>query len=299
LPEVFLSILRLYGEGVREAFILAEKVYEEVYDESFDKSFYVRCREIQNEEPPVEDTYPLEDLLIERIVERSNFAPIPDYIIDSTLSPRDITDNIASEISLIPNEILSVTSLPHKTQKYLIQRPSLIQEYQRNYSLSKFRKELESSDELCRVFGPANRFVRADLTKNDNCSVYGGCRMLLCECFTKENEETWFTGYCQVCLQKIMFQNYALRQAISGGGWEGSYCSFKCLEKYIKKTTWNFEISEISEQSLSSDEIALRESLAAILPISISRNIQKFIESSGIYSPVKLASLKNIPRIQN
>ena len=292
-PEVFIWILKLYGEGVFEAFILAEQIYEEINDEKFDISFYQRCREIQNEEPPVEKEYPLEALFIERIVERSQFAPIPSYLIEA---PNEIRERIIDEITLIPNEILDIESLPHKVQKYLVQRPNLVQNYQREYSLSKFRKELEDSTELCRMFGPANRFARADLTKNDNCSIYGGCRMLLCECFTEPNEGTWFLGYCQVCLQKIMFPNFAVRKQINGGGWKGVFCKPECLEKYLK--AYSLEI-EPSDGLLTSDELQLREDLAAILPISTSRNIQKIIETNGIYSPIKLTTLSQNLRIKN
>ena len=89
--------------------------------------------------------------------------------------------------------------------------------------------------EIQRVHGPANPLLGADLTLDDVCSTYGGCRMLLCTCFEEDEEyeeeraEDWYTGMCDGCDRAIAQRWYAVRLPLAGGGWRGCYCSTRCM----------------------------------------------------------------------
>jgi len=95
---------------------------------------------------------------------------------------------------------------------------------------------LYDDKELQRIHGPANPQIGADLTDpDDECCVYGGCRMLLCTCFEEDQEmeeeraDDWYTGMCDGCDRAISQRWYALRLPLAGGGWRGCYCSTRCM----------------------------------------------------------------------
>jgi hypothetical protein len=98
--------------------------------------------------------------------------------------------------------------------------------------------QLADVELLNRVLGQANPVVGADLGNDHECSRYGGCRMLLCTCLEAQAEEDefyerdWFTGVCRGCHQRIAHPWYAVRQPLPGGGWQGCYCSTRCIEPY-------------------------------------------------------------------
>ena len=87
---------------------------------------------------------------------------------------------------------------------------------------------------LFRVFGPANPLVNQDLTLPGKSSLYGGCRMFLCDIFDYNEEfeyvEDWFTGVCDSCHLRIRQRWHALRKPRSHGGWVGCFCSWKCVK---------------------------------------------------------------------
>lgn len=89
--------------------------------------------------------------------------------------------------------------------------------------------------ELQKLYGPANPLIGAELTDGDDeCCVFGGCRMLLCTCFEEDpvleeqRAEDWFTGVCDACQRAIAQPWYAVRYPLEGGGWRGCYCSVVC-----------------------------------------------------------------------
>lgn len=103
--------------------------------------------------------------------------------------------------------------------------------FQRNYQKyatlqTQKRLQLEDSIDLFKMFGPLNRAVNNNLLSDSKCSIYGGCRMLLCDCYDKD----WFLGYCEVCLRKIEYSGWALREPVLTGSWKGCFCSPGCLE---------------------------------------------------------------------
>lgn len=97
-----------------------------------------------------------------------------------------------------------------------------------------------------RIFGPINSMLYDDCVS----SVGEKCRMLSCECKNFDiddfstldiNLEAWFTGVCDNCNNKILNISYAVRFPCKDGGWEGCFCSLKCLETneiFIKDSTF-------------------------------------------------------------
>jgi len=96
---------------------------------------------------------------------------------------------------------------------------------------------LTGEADLFRIYGPANPLVGQDLTLPGKSNMYGGCRMILCDIFDYNEEfdfvEDWFTGACQQCHFRIRHPWHAIRRPRPHGGWEGIFCSFKCLRTYI------------------------------------------------------------------
>lgn len=101
-------------------------------------------------------------------------------------------------------------------------------------------------------FGPVNTIYTDDpstIDTDDICGKYGGCRMLTCtefECINEYGDDVdimcdepfiadWFRGSCDVCLRKIAKRHYAVREPLLYGGWQGCYCSFKCIDVMLKK----------------------------------------------------------------
>lgn len=293
LEDVFLFLCHLYGEGVESAFTTAEKAFELIRGEPFDITFYQRFREIQFNQDPDIYGYPLDDIFISRIVARNDFAKTPRHILPKTPNSDELVSIIYQESTPDFESPLLLGSVSKEIRDYVVCRPGAIEPYRQEYNLANFRKGLEKSKELCRVFGPANRMANADLTKNDVCSYYGGCRMLLCP--HGEGDEDWFLGYCQVCLCKIRFSNWCLRRPKIGGGWTGTFCSFDCLRKDTLENLWEPEPDDLIDDSLTLEEIEIRKNASAIFPFQIIDNVEKIINKHGIYSPVSPRIAETLP----
>lgn len=101
---------------------------------------------------------------------------------------------------------------------------------------------------LFRLYGPCNSMSDMEITRGDpdddsNCHLYGGCRMMICDCVDNVEEEDgeglydyyWFTGMCEYCRLKIKHPHYALREPILYGGWSGCFCSLSCISSSMKE----------------------------------------------------------------
>lgn len=117
--------------------------------------------------------------------------------------------------------------------------------------------EIESL--LFKYYGPLNT------SKNplhDNCKLYGGCRMLLCNEYATFNEDDdievfeddWFTGYCEVCNAKIKKRCHSIRFAREQGGWSGCYCSTNCV-KNLEMSKIEKKINSVIEEQLDDQVI--------------------------------------------
>lgn len=109
-------------------------------------------------------------------------------------------------------------------------------------------------DDIFRLVGPVNAlygYMEENVNnQSDPCVKYGGCRMLTCDHFLDTDPLTgtvlsdhWFTGTCDMCLLKIRNYSHAVRKPRIMGGWEGCYCSFKCLKESL--TEPNLPLSSI------------------------------------------------------
>lgn len=114
---------------------------------------------------------------------------------------------------------------------------------------------LYDDKELQRIYGPANPQIGADLTDHENeCCVYGGCRMLLCTCFEEDPEreeeraDDWYTGMCDGCDRAIRHRWYAVRLPLAGGGWRGCYCSTRCMRPHADTLLGTLLINNLNAQ---------------------------------------------------
>lgn len=90
---------------------------------------------------------------------------------------------------------------------------------------------------LFRLFGPANPLVNQDLTLGGKSSLYGGCRMFLCDVFDWVDDDNyyadWFTGVCGSCHLRIRHRWHAIRKPRPHGGWVGCYCTWDCVKQSL------------------------------------------------------------------
>lgn len=125
---------------------------------------------------------------------------------------------------------------------------------------SQFNKELYENDLLNSFLGPCNPIVKnRDGDINHICYKYGGCRMLYCNCFENINAyedgqkyypniPMWFKEICDTCGNKILKRCYAIRRPLQGGGWEGTYCSFDCMNNFVCKKEDDFVEARLIEK---------------------------------------------------
>lgn len=117
-------------------------------------------------------------------------------------------------------------------------------------------QSLENDIGLFRLFGPANPHQNTTYpidTPTRKCSLYGGCRMLLCRCYADTRlfadedadigdieyetqglsnpftDRDWFSGNCDKCGQIIRRKSWAVRKPVGSGGWKGCYCDWDCV----------------------------------------------------------------------
>ena len=136
------------------------------------------------------------------------------------------------------------------------------------YYLSEDRK-------LFSYFGPTNMIVGVDLGEDHECCKFGGCRMLLCRCFERyddnqddqdvpdiSDEVEWFTGSCDQCGNIIEHKWYAVRLPLVHGGWSGCYCKWDCvrmqsdnvvLDNLVSINKANVEQIGIQDRSLNEE----------------------------------------------
>jgi hypothetical protein len=94
------------------------------------------------------------------------------------------------------------------------------------------RMLMARSAEHLLVYGPINSMVGESISDDKECLETGGCRMLLCRCYDRldedDDESDWYTGACEKCSLRIAKRWYAVRVPVEGGGWRGTFCSWEC-----------------------------------------------------------------------
>lgn len=169
----------------------------------------------------------------------------PDYI----PAPFEAVELIVSKFDLPDTDAVENTN---------IIRDTLVSEYSIATAEHKVRllegvADMESFDDsaLFREYGPVNTIysVTSEPREDDDvCGKHGGCRMLLCtefeiidsfggQCDLMAIDEhqfakDWYRGKCDVCNSKIHAQHCAVRLPLKQGGWQGCFCSLKCLTNY-------------------------------------------------------------------
>lgn len=198
----------------------------------------------------------------------SNFAPIPSWIMDQEveLEAHRFEDDPSSEIQLFPTPDQAVNLLFENLNQHATIQVGNMYEVK-----DKVKEAYETSDDdllyhlllpiytshyldqddnvhLQRMFGPANIFIssfkdEARSSRMFTCTKFFDIDPLDDNALSKINLENpgpfdWFQGHCDWCQQRIEAYHHAVRMPMEGGGWYGSYCSWKCVKRDIvgKKT---------------------------------------------------------------
>lgn len=196
--------------------IIGAKNLESLFVVSNEKWKYLYDRSVDNEIRKGYTNKLIKEFLHDKVNETMLPLPKPSYIINNKLLTHD---------ELI-DSVKIVTSHNDKV-------------------IAKLRLDMTFDEELFKIFGPANSTINEEWSDNHNCTVYGGCRMLMCVEYEQQkvDEEeledddvnidnyitNWFTGSCDTCNNKILYLHYAVRKPIPSGGWIGCYCSWKCV----------------------------------------------------------------------
>lgn len=194
---------------------------------------------------------------------------------------REAVIALTAGIRPVVDSMLEINNLAERAsvQKSIIQDYEYANEEER-YSMMlpvwriEIGKSLENDMNLFHLFGPANPHTGTNFPIDKvgdvrNCSIYGGCRMLLCKCYAdtlsiadedtdlgdieaeatgKRNfstERDWFTGKCDKCGQIIRHKSWAVRKPVGNGGWKGCFCEWSCVKSMIP----NFEDRIMEEES--------------------------------------------------
>lgn len=253
---------------------LVEAIYQRI-DSTLDAEFYKSVRQVQFEYN--ESDYPLDYFICERIADGSPFASVPSYIIEVE-EPANIKEILNDLTTRDDSYVLNINRLPSEIRQELNTNPGRAQYYRENYATSRTRFALEKSLFLNRLFGPINRRTGDELLANDVCSIYGGCRMLICPCLEGND---WFRGYCMTCFNRIKHVSSALRVPALEGRWRGCYCSFECTESAIREENR----AELPFDMLNTAMIQYKLSqLNNLIPLYFFYGSKKIIQTTGIFN---------------
>ena len=195
-----------------------------------------------------------------KLKETGDFAAKPQYVKnfkevelpaypECIPAPHEAIELIISKFDLPETENEDDSNIIHS---------SLVSEYSIATAEHKIRllegvATMESFDDsaLFREYGPVNTIYSVTSEPRepeDVCGKHGGCRMLLCtefeildgfgaqaDCMSIEehqNTKDWYRGKCDVCNSKIHARHCAVRLPLKQGGWQGCFCSLKCLTNY-------------------------------------------------------------------
>lgn len=123
-----------------------------------------------------------------------------------------------------------------------------------------YRYQKIQNPNLLVLIGPVNLDYMADLSIETECGWFGGCRMFLCRCYDRDNEDgevdldddfNWFTGSCQYCSKTIPFECYASRIPDPSGSWRGCYCSDDCIVRDVNSTLCQF--NDVEREKISTE----------------------------------------------
>ena len=240
--------IRAFSKFQRLEYIFPEQPRETYYQLLAHSNVLISGRDRETYEP----------LLLSHLIPQMPYAPTPNDIIEPSNDPYD------PEILTLIDTLTSATNAGTAGTPALLtagqahqglpqtrdEAMALVQAYTNGYigetiPMAKeiarvvARYRLGTNTELFRLLGPVNVQPNDTLWISDDCSNFGGCRMLTCCCFEGDDGDldsnrpsTWFTRYCQRpgCYKQIKSLRYAKRVALPIGGWRGCYCCWECAE---------------------------------------------------------------------
>jgi len=189
----------------------------------------------------------------------NDYADIPEYMLGET--------NLPKESNVIIPEDPIVTTIPNYTINQIIelllsgmsQQGIYIEEIKKAKELLKVKlmastraelneiikpilkkdllSGLENDVELFRILGPSNPHYRSTLDE----LKYGGARMFESGAYDYIDDNDvvpreWFEGFCWKCNKRIRRRWHAIRRPVLYGGWDGVYCSARCLHESIDES---------------------------------------------------------------
>ena len=273
------------GEGLKTEFYRAEHALGQL-----DLSFYkllLGIIEDQNEG----GVAPLRELIEERISQLSPFAKRPSHLISSP-TKREVIQRLKTLYGPARQRYVSRFSLNLDRLKLsdldqLYSNPFLIPVIRQNHAEIAFRSFLGRNGFLNSLFGPINLPRDPDLSsESDLCSVFGGCRMFLCNCLEPDDDGLdakigypfgWFLGYCELCLKRIEKISYSLRMPRIGGSWSGCYCSIDCLRSDVRR------VNLVLDGEVLESEIQQAVEASSIIPRELIFNLESKLRRHPIY----------------
>lgn len=215
----------------------------------------------------------------------SNIAQInkPVYVRDLGLKNLDLSEHIKqlpvpklSELQLTASDdlMISLEEFPLDEYSYIVAQ--------------------QLDPDLMKVLGPLNYNPNST---DPNCSYYGGCRYLLCTChenilYEDTREADWFYGYCTNCGNQIPNRQSAIREAISGGGYKGCFCSLKCMviQLYNMEHQESFTFDDLHPLEASGYE---RSTIIASITPNIYKKV-KYLNDEELYYFSTMSILQQI-----
>ena len=205
------------------------------------------------------DTLPREDQII-----------LPEVVSPGIQIPTDIEDQVDLLLGGMRDAGIGIDDIEKArsdlTEQLAQVTPDLRLQLMKPILIGNTNRYLSDDVELFRILGPCNAVYGADLTTDHICSRYGGCRQFFCLCVETIDPEDdviyedidWFTGHCQVCLNRIRNRYFAIRKPLVHGSWKGCYCSFECLrEDYDQPEIGAMAIIEAVEKQMN--EIGIQD----------------------------------------
>jgi len=224
----------------------------------------------------------VEEFMTEKIAETAPYAEVPDYIKNYIgkyypeyinklptekelyeLADKESKKELDEEIKMPSDEeavemlteglsFYGITFVEVEATKEFIRKEIASSEEKKRELImpileNKKQNNLDSDRLLYWTFGPSNKLISQNLNIDAPSYKYGGARLFITDLFDYNEEydflEDWFTGNCQQCLLRIRQRWHAVRQPRSMGGWQGCYCSWKCVrDDWVERE--NFEMEE-------------------------------------------------------
>lgn len=154
----------------------------------------------------------------------SDYAPTPNWIDQRMTTDKELEENmeLLGKIDPVDDRILAkdLYQYVEEGQEDLLKIISGLDDNKKDSLKSLIYGQDEN---LTSFFGPSNPYPPFLHDPKQE-------RMFLCTMYLDEDDETWFDGSCDECGNRIRKEHHCLRMPLETGGWDGCFCSWKCLE---------------------------------------------------------------------